>query len=119
MLESIPTNESNGESSITIAFININELVLEKHTLSTNKYGNITFPHLPSKKLKYSLDNKSSESDCKEYEKKKPVFLILLKDTERLTLDSNPVYVRKMVKASDAPVILDYRKNMYQIKHYE
>lgn len=110
MLESIPTNESNEESSITIAFININELVLEKHTLSTNKYGNITFPHLPSKKLKYSLDNKSSESDCKEYEKKKPVFLILLKDTERLTLDSNPVYVRKMVKASDAPVILDYMK---------
>lgn len=31
MLESIPTNESNGESPITIAFVNINELVLEKH----------------------------------------------------------------------------------------
>lgn len=31
MLESIPTNESNGESPITITFVNINELVLEKH----------------------------------------------------------------------------------------
>lgn len=39
MLESIPTNESNGESPITITFVNINELVLEKHLLSANKYG--------------------------------------------------------------------------------
>lgn len=39
MLESIPTNESNRESPITITFVNINELVLEKHPLSANKYG--------------------------------------------------------------------------------
>lgn len=39
MLESIPINESNGESPITITFVNINELVLEKHLLSANKYG--------------------------------------------------------------------------------
>lgn len=35
--------------------------------------------------------------------------MVLLKDT-KITLDNNPVYVRKMVKTLDAPVLLDYMK---------
>lgn len=78
---------------------------------------NIPFPHLPSKKLKYSSNNKSSEIDYKEYGK--TVFSILLKDTKGFTLDNNPMFVRKMVKASDAAFLLDDMKEYIQVKQYE
>lgn len=56
MLESIPTNESNGESPITIVFVNMNELVLEKHPLSTNKYGKYSISPFAFKETKIFIE---------------------------------------------------------------